>query len=109
VDLPKPAGAVSPAGTQVQSPTEVARPRPIRRKQRPPVREIVQPAPVTRTQHEETQFDNTAEQLNAEQLGASPPEPGMAPDTIANELNREELDLPWAMSRAPYHRSTDQY
>jgi hypothetical protein len=114
VDPPKSSGAVSQAGTQPQAPTELARPRPLRRKQRPPVKEIVQPLPVTRTvQREGSESDYAAEQLNAEQLGASPRERGIAPDTVANELNREELEVPWASVMpedrySPYPRSTDQ-
>jgi hypothetical protein len=114
VDLPKSSGAVSQAGTQPQAAAELARPRPLRRKQRPPVKEIVQPLPVTHAvQHKGSESDYTAEQLNAEQLGASPRARGIAPDTIADKLNREELEVPWASVMpedrySPYPRSTDQ-
>ena len=114
MDLPKYSSTASQAVTQPQAAPELARPSPLHRKRRPPVKEIVQPAPVTHAvERKDSEFDYTAEQLNAEQLGASPGAREIAPETIANELNREELEVPWASAMpedrySPYPRSTDQ-
>lgn len=114
MDLRKSSGAASQAGTQPQAATELATPGPLRRKQRPPVKEILPPVPVRHAaQREGSEFDYTAEQLNADQLWGLPRERGIAPDSIANQLNREELEMPWASRMpedrySPYPRSTDQ-
>jgi hypothetical protein len=113
MDLPKYSSTASQAGTQLQAATEPARPSSLHRKQRPPVKEMVQPAPVTHAvQRKDSEFDYTAEQLNAEQLGELPRK-GIAPDTNADELNREELEVPWARVMpvgrySPYPRFSDQ-
>lgn len=98
--IPTGSGAASASlpGTQARVGTQVAKSRPFRRKQRPPVMETVQHPPVTHPTHgNDSQFDYMAAQLNGrevEKLGASSPESGTAPDYMADELNRHELQAP---------------